>query len=308
MKNTIIIALVVLLLGIGGYLLLTNGSDTSYQDKSPQSNSEIDSENNEQVVGDIVDQQNDSVVQKPQSVIGKSVEGRDITAYHYGTGETELLFVGGIHGGYSWNTSLVAYEMIDYLEKNPNVISQNVKVTVVPTVNPDGLYEVTGKDGKFSASDVSGSQNTSARFNANDVDLNRNFDCNWQSVSKWQSKDVSGGSSAFSEPESAAIKNYVEGVNPDAVVVWYSSAGGVFSSSCNNGVLPETASITNVFADASGYKAYEEFDAYEITGDMVNWLASKGIPGISVLLTNHSSTEWSKNKAGIEALINYYSN
>ena len=44
--------------------------------------------------------------------IGKSVEERDITAYHYGTGETELLFVGGIHGGYSWNTSLVAYELM----------------------------------------------------------------------------------------------------------------------------------------------------------------------------------------------------
>ena len=29
------------------------------------------------------------------TVIGKSVNGKDITAYHYGTGSTELLFVGG---------------------------------------------------------------------------------------------------------------------------------------------------------------------------------------------------------------------
>jgi len=307
MKNTIIIALVVILLGVGGYFLLTKSSDTAYQESNSQNDSKVSENIQEEVGQEILDQKNDSMEQKPQSVIGKSVDGRDITAYHYGTGETELLFVGGIHGGYSWNTSLVAYEMIGYLESNPSVIPENVKVTIVPALNPDGLYEVTGKDGKFASSDVS-SQKTSARFNANDVDLNRNFDCKWQSVGKWQDRDVSGGNSVFSEPESQAIKNYVEGANPDAVVVWYSSAGGVFSSSCDNGVSAETTEITNVYADASGYDSFEEFTSYEITGDMVNWLAKKGIPGISVLLTESNKTEFSKNKNGIEALINYYSN
>jgi len=308
MKNTIIIALVVILLGLGGYFLLTKSSDTTYQESTSQNDSEISESIQENTEQEIVDQQNDSMEKKPQSVIGRSVEGREITAYHYGTGDTELLFVGGIHGGYSWNTSLVAYEMIDYLESNPSIIPQNVKVTVVPALNPDGLYEVTGKDGKFASSDVSSNQNSSARFNANDVDLNRNFDCKWQSVGKWQSRDVSGGSTAFSEPESQAIKNYVDGANPDAVIVWYSSAGGVFSSSCDNGVSNETAELTKIYADASGYDSFEEFTSYEITGDMVNWLAKNGIPGISVLLTNSDSTEWSKNKSGIEAVIKNYSN
>src|SRR3989344_2260678 len=67
---------------------------------------------------------------EPQSVLGKSVEGRDITAYHFGSGDKELLFVGGMHGGHSWNTALVAYELMDYLEANPNGIPANVKVTV----------------------------------------------------------------------------------------------------------------------------------------------------------------------------------
>jgi hypothetical protein len=89
-------------------------------------------------------------------------------------------------------------------------------------------------------------------------------------------------------------------------VVYYSAVGGVFSSNCYNGVLPETATLTNLYAQASGYKAYAEFDFYTITGDMVNWLAKERIPAISVLLTNHTDTEWSKNKAGIEALLNYY--
>lgn len=245
------------------------------------------------------------VTDKPTEVIGTSVEGRDITAYHYGTGDTELLFVGGIHGGYSWNTALVAYELMDYLEANPEAVPEDVKVTVIPALNPDGLYKVTGKEGRFTASDVSG-DTVAGRFNANTVDLNRNFDCAWQEKGVWQSREVSGGSAAFSEPESRAFKTYVDSQEPDAVVVWYSAAGGVFSSNCYNGVLPETKTLTNLYASASGYKAYEQFNFYEITGDMVNWLAMEGVPAISVLLTNHTDVEWDKNKKGIDAVLGYY--
>jgi beta-lactamase superfamily II metal-dependent hydrolase len=40
---------------------------------------------------------------------------------------------------------------------------------------------------------------------------------------------------------------------------------------------------------------------------MVNWLAKKNIPAISVLLTTHQDTEWNKNLAGIKAMFAYYS-
>ena len=245
------------------------------------------------------------VAEEPMTVIGESVDGRDIVAYHYGTGDTELLFVGGIHGGYSWNTTLVAYELMDYLEESSGAIPEGVRVTVIPVLNPDGLYSVIGKEGRFSASDVSGNT-VAGRFNANTVDLNRNFDCGWQEKGVWQSREVSGGSAPFSEPESKAMQTYVEEHMPDAVVVYYSAVGGVFSSNCYNGVLPETKTLTSLYANASGYRAYEDFNFYDITGDMVNWLAKERIPAISVLLTNHTDTEWSKNRAGVDALLNYY--
>lgn len=245
-----------------------------------------------------------------QTVIGQSVEGRDIVAYHYGQGATELLFIGGIHGGYEWNTALVAYQTMDYLKRKPGVIPSNVKVTVIPVLNPDGLAKVIGTTttGIFSPTDVASSQETqvAGRFNGNKVDLNRNFDCDWQTSATWQNKKVSGGTAAFSEPESRAIKNYVETSKPKAVVTWYSSAGGVFASSCHNGVSPETNTLTKTFAKASGYPPHESFDFYAITGDLVNWLAKENIPAISVLLTNHTDTEWSKNQAGIEAVLKYY--
>ncbi|OGY97827.1 MAG: hypothetical protein A2855_03030 [Candidatus Liptonbacteria bacterium RIFCSPHIGHO2_01_FULL_57_28] len=301
MKKTIIGVVIVVLLAVGAYFLFGRPSDTDVVPNGPDTTQGPDGA---QPTSTAPTAPEDG----PESVIGKSVEGRDITAYHFGSGSTDVLFVGGIHGGYEWNTSLVAFELIDHLKNNPNVIPEGVRVTVIPILNPDGLNKVVGVAGRFAAADVTASAavQVTGRFNANNVDLNRNFDCDWQASAKWQDKTVSGGTAAFSEPESAAMKAYIEARRPDAVVVWYSAAGGVFSSSCHDGVLAETNALTNAYAKASGYKGYESYDFYETTGDMANWLAKIKVPAISVLLTNHTGTEWSKNRAGAEAILKYY--
>jgi hypothetical protein len=308
-KSTIVIAGIIILIGVGAYLLINQLSGTVTIDNKEQAPNEVDgtpatpSEVEEE--GD----EEEEVVDETETVLGESVEGRAITAYHYGEGDTELLFVGGIHGGYSWNTVLVAYELMDYLEENVDELPGDIKVTVIPVLNPDGLNRVVGSTDRFTPGDVPTTPlaTVPGRFNANEVDLNRNFDCDWQSEGKWQNTTVSGGDNAFSEPESAAIKAYIEAREPKAVVVWYSAAGGVYASNCHTGILSETREIMNAYARASGYPADESFDFYAITGDMVNWLAKEKIPAISVLLTNHKDVEWNKNKAGIEALIKYYS-
>ena len=249
----------------------------------------------------------EKVIEK-ETILGTSVENRDITAYHFGEGEKEVLFVGGIHGGYSWNTVLLAYELMEYLEQNPKSIPEGVRVSIIPVLNPDGLNKTVGTAGKFSLTSVPQIQadTVAGRFNAHTVDLNRNFDCDWQTKGTWQDKEVSGGSAPFSEPESLAFKQYIESHKPVAVIVWYSSLGGVFASNCHNGILPETSALTTLYADASGYQAYENFDFYEITGDVVNWLAKNNIPAISVLLTTHTDTEWNMNLGAIEAVLNHY--
>lgn len=242
------------------------------------------------------------------SVIGQSVEGRDLKAYNFGSGEKKILFVGGIHGGYEWNTALLGYELIDYFRAYPTAVPANLMVTVIPVLNPDGLNKIVPGAGVFKASDIKASleEQAAARFNARTVDLNRNFDCDWQTKGKWQTKTVSGGDSAFSEPESLAMKNFIENLKPSAVIVWYSAAGGVFSSNCHSGILSETNVLTQTYGQASGYRPFETFNYYEITGDMVNWLAKIKIPAISVLLTNHTDTEWTKNLAGVKAVLERY--
>ncbi len=244
-----------------------------------------------------------------KTVIGTSVEGRKIEAYAYGKGETHIAFVGGIHGGYEWNSVVLAYEFLSYLDAHPEVIPKNLTITVVPSANPDGLYSVVKKEGRVAAADfakISSDATIPGRFNANKVDLNRNFDCKWQPKSTWKSKTVSAGTAAFSEPESVAIRSFVSAFKPVAVVFWHSQGGNVYASRCEDGTLPETLAIMKTYARASGYNAVETFSAYATTGDADAWLASINIPAITVELTTHTTIEWEKNLAGFKAVLGYY--
>lgn len=255
-------------------------------------------------------QDQEEILVAKQEVIGASVEGRKIEAYTYGNGETQLLFVGGMHGGYEWNSILLSYQFMDYLEENPDIVPANLSVTVIPSINPDGLYKVVGRDGRFAIKDVPKNEEATVpgRFNANDVDLNRNFDCKWQPESMWRGNVVSAGSGVFSEPEALALRDFVLEHEPDAVIFWHSQANAVYASECEEGILPETLDIMNAYSNASGYKAVDSFDAYPITGDAEGWLASINIPAITVELSTHEDIEWLLNLNGIGALFAMYSN
>lgn len=311
MKTFLIALGVIIILAVGSYFIIQFNSNRTEVINNTDTPKEITPKPGETATVDETTPAESTTpdpVQKTETEIGTSAGDHPIMAYHYGTGSKEILFIGGIHGGYSWNTTLVAYELMDYLKKNPSLIPADVKVTVVPVLNPDGLLKVVKTVDSFTKTDVSPSASlaVSGRFNGNTVDLNRNFDCDWKASGIWQNKTVSGGTAAFSEPESQAIRDYVQANDITAVVAWYSSAGGVFASNCHSDIMPETLALTNAFAKASGYKAYDEFDFYAITGDMVNWFAKSNIPAISVLLTNHTDTEWEKNRAGVEAILKYY--
>ena len=246
---------------------------------------------------------------EPQlKVLGSSVEGRPIESYTFGNGETKLVFIGGIHGGYEWNSVLLAYELIDHLTQNPESIPGNLAVTVVPALNPDGVYKVIGKEGRFEAADVPAGTNGDGRLNADGVDLNRNFGCNWKAQGIWRQSPVSGGTAAFSEPESAAIRDYVLENNPAAVIFYHSQSNAIYGSQCGGDMLPETSEIMNAYSAASGYRTVTTFDGYEVTGDATDWLASIGVPAMTVELATHETTEWDRNLAGIQSLFEYYEN
>jgi hypothetical protein len=248
-------------------------------------------------------------VESPRrEVIGQSVEGRDIEAFTYGDGGTRLLFVGGVHGGYEWNSVLLAYAVMDYLSANPAAIAENVSVTIVPDANPDGVFKVIGKEGRFTLADVPADEGPTGngRLNANAVDLNRNFDCHWQAKSMWRGNEVSAGTAAFSEPEARAIRDLVASIEPVAATFWHSQANAVYASECGAGILSETRAVMTAYATAAGYQAIDVFDAYPVTGDAEGWLASIGVPAITVELSSHASVEFDRNLAGVKALLSRY--
>lgn len=283
----IIIGILVLAVLFGGYFLFTMGNNTDI-DSATQEPEMINKEETAPTINDTTEEPETVEVSfEKTTVIGQSLEGRDIIAESFGNGQTEILFVGGMHGSFANNTVSLANKLIKYIKENPEFVSENNKITIIPNLNPDG-YQKTG---------------TAGRFNANNVDLNRNFDCEWQKNAVWRDQNVSAGSSPFSEPESKVLRDYVQNNRPKSVVVWYTTAGGVYASTCSGQVSATVMGLVDAYADASGYTANNDFDFYEVTGDATNWMAKIGVPAIAVLLGDANSDEWSKNLAGIRAFI-----
>ena len=243
-----------------------------------------------------------------ETEIGRSVELRPISATTIGNGDTHLLVVGGIHGGYEWNSALLAYELIDYYTADPSLLPDTITLTIVPDLNPDATTLATGVEGRFALSDVIDPDNRLAagRFTVNGVDLNRNFDCKWQSESTWRGNVVSAGSAPFSEPEAAAIRDWVVANTPAAAIFLHSQANNVYASECEEGVLPETLTLMSTYAKPANYGEVPVFDAYPITGDVEGWLASIGIPAVTVELETFNTTEFTRNLAGLTAVLELY--
>lgn len=250
-----------------------------------------------------------TLVEKPHNIptvseIGLSANGNPIIGHRLGSGDIHLVLVGGIHGGYEWNTILLAEKMVDYFRSRPDLIPSSVTIHIVPNANPDGLYAVTGKIGEFTLSDIV-TDTVLGRFNGNGVDLNRNWGCRWTSTAVWRDQAVSGGAYPFSEPETSALKNFIIRVEPALVLFWHSAANGIYVGGCP--VADEASHrFALLYGQASGYPVYTTFDHYEVTGDASDWLTTQGIPSISVELISHDAIDWDQNLSGVVELLSHY--
>lgn len=298
MKQIIIAIIALLLIGAGAYALLSTNTTVETEVGPSVETMPVEPDGG---IGDGAEPLDELIENEPmeetstynsQTVIGQSVNGTPIIAHHFGNGMSEVLLIGGMHGSDAPNTTALTNQFITYFEANETAVPDNMRVTVIPTVNPDGLA-ATGATG---------------RFNANDVDLNRNFACDWSATSMWRDQEVSGGTAAFSEPEARAIRDYVAEVNVAGAIVWFAAEGRVYPSACGGNPSAASVNLAQTFASAANYDYGQEFNSYQINGDMVNWMASEGIPAISVLLTDRSGTELNQNQAGVTAALELLAN
>lgn len=133
--------------------------------------------------------------------IGSSVLGRPIRTLTLGHGRRNVLFVGGIHGdeqegSYATESLPSAFEAAGLGEK--------VSLTVLEDLNPDGRA-------------------ASTRFNANGVDINRNFP-----AANFQPSGPSSGGAPLSQPESRLLFDLINRVKPALVIVIHSWTGRQF--------------------------------------------------------------------------------
>jgi hypothetical protein len=217
--------------------------------------------------------------------LGQSVEGRDIWAWQFGEGPYTIVLVGGIHGGFEANTVVLAEELVNYFRSTLTDVLNGVRLVIVPASNPDGLQRGSELEG---------------RFNANGVDLNRNWGCEWSPTAVLQDVPVDPGPRPFSEPESLALRSYFSAEPPDAVVFYHSAAGGIFLGQCLD--KPEARWLGTLLENATGYPHRESFSYYEVSGDASNWLAERGIPAAVVELYSKDDSEFDLNFPGVMAI------
>lgn len=233
--------------------------------------------------------------------IGRTVYDLPLHAYTLGDGPRHVVLLGGIHGGFEANTILLAYAMLDHFAQQPQALPAGVTLHIIPNANPDGLYKSSGKTGRFAAEDLYAAR-YEGRTNGRDVDLNRNWDCDWRAAATWRNDTVSGGTRPYSEPETAALRDYLLELQPEVVLLWHSAANGVFVPGCEETDAPSLA-LAEVFAAAADYPLYTNFGYYEVTGDAGDALAAEGIPALTVELTDWERLDWDRNLAGLLALL-----
>ncbi len=229
--------------------------------------------------------------------IGTSTNGKPIHMHRFGVGEHAILFIGGIHYGYAPSSVTLANQVVSYYQENPEEIPDNVSLYIIPNMNPDSVVNAGQRDG---------------RFNANNVDLNRNWPCGWSENPEVlnQIEPGGGGGSALSEKESLVINQQVEMLAPTAVIFWDAansierevSPGQCESSHQSSTLLSELYS-----QDMSQFISRQVETFKEPTGDISNSLAEREIPAVLVFLTDLWQEDVQTHIPGIQAVMEHVS-
>lgn len=139
-----------------------------------------------------------------QRVLGQSVRGRDLVAWHLDNAEAgtrregpTVVLISTMHGN-----EPATKQILTSLRTGQRV--HGVDLWVVPTYNPDGLARHT-------------------RRNASGVDLNRNYPYDWRDLDG----SYESGPRPASEPETRAMMRFLSEVDPDYVLSFHQPLHGV---------------------------------------------------------------------------------
>lgn len=259
--------------------------------------------------------------------IGASVEGRSIYALRVGNGKKEILMDASVHAREHMTTN-VLMEMIDNYtvayRKGTYYAGYNVKSTLnktsiwfVPMVNPDGVtlvqkglnsmdHEYRSKLKKYNK----GSNNFNRwKANGRGVDLNRNFDGVWKYLAYTPKSYMNyKGTRAFSEPESQALKAFVQRHKFKTDLSYHTSGQIVYWFNFQKGSnLSRDLKLAKGVSKITGYSVVPPL-YYRGSGSSADWfIINQKKPGLTIEIAPYAgngpvphrywNSVWNKNKS-----------
>lgn len=211
--------------------------------------------------------------------LGRSPGGRSIPITRIGDGPQKIVLIGTVRGGELPNSEALVNRLQEYFLSNLASVPPQTSLYFIPTLNPDGRA-----DGR--------------RFNANGVDLNRNWDTpSWKADTNQPGGVVrnSGGTRPFSEPETQALRDLLqtllsEGESVTVIAYHYHtgiSGQGTVQPGYHTYSTPVQPSegLARRLTQSAGY-AYLPYWAgpYVPSGELIQWCALNGIAAVDVEL------------------------
>jgi murein tripeptide amidase MpaA len=244
--------------------------------------------------------------------LGRSVEGREIRGIkisdNASTEENEPnIYFLGCHHAREWISVeiplLFARHLLNKYSTNPTIrtLVNQSQIYIIPLVNPDGLefsiytYRMWRKNRKYHGNFTWG------------VDLNRNYGYQWGYDDEGSSPDPSGetyrGSSPFSEPETAAVRNFMLTNIPAGCISFHNYGYLILYPWGYTGTPCPHDEEFSALAKEMGDRIFEvngrlyEYGSgalaiYPTNGDTDDWIYGKfGVPAFTIELPYDSMTE-----------------
>jgi len=239
----------------------------------------------------IYQNQTDKLLELPAGL--EEIElGHSIKAYKFGNGAKKVLFMGGIHGNEVGTVKLM-HRLINYLSQNK--ISEDIAVYAIPLVNNDGYQVAQSKPDYFRGGRL-------GRFNANNVDLNRNFPTkSFAKENIWgfgtKKVTVFCGDFPACEPETKILVDFIKNNEIKIIYSFHSRGKEVMG---NNNELSQKLVKDYVENTGYNYVSDEKWEELKQTGTIKEWCDDNEIAYVEVEASTRWGSDWENQKSAIK--------
>lgn len=242
---------------------------------------------------------------KMAAVVGKSSEGREIDCYEFGHGGVSVIFVSAIHGNETGTVKL-ANRLMEWLDKNKDILGEKLRVFVIPCLNPDGHSLAIIKPDYLGGG-------RKGRLNNNGVDLNRNFPTkgfekeSTHSFGKgYQEKEVVYcGERGASEPETQALVDFIKQGKIRLLISLHNSGRDVMGGSDEL-----SQRLAKIYSEKTGFRIVTEDDwkGMKQSGTAKEWCEESDISYLESEGSTRWGSDWSVQGDAIKEIIRYLAN